>query len=55
LNLIDECPVVPRDAVATPGRPALRVSTEFEFISEYRQIEWVAGFLDSLPGSLAVT
>jgi hypothetical protein len=55
LNLVDECPVVPRDAVVAPGRPALRVSTEFEFISEYRQIKWVAGFLDSLPGSLAVT
>jgi hypothetical protein len=55
VNLVDECPVVPRDTAVAPGRPALRVNTEFEFISEYRQVKWVAGFLDSLPGNLAVT
>ncbi len=53
LRLIDECPAVPTDA----GQPrtaqrALRVSTEFGFISENRQIAWVRDFVERLPNAL---
>jgi Family of unknown function (DUF6178) len=53
LGLVDECPVVPKVAEATrEGRPPLRVSSEFEFISENRQIAWVRDFLTALPERL---
>jgi hypothetical protein len=56
LGLVDECPVVPK-AAETPagGRPPLRVSSEFEFISENRQIAWVRDFVRSLPRRLVET
>jgi hypothetical protein len=53
-GLVDECPVVPK--AREPKRsqkPPLRVSSEFEFISENRQIAWVRDFMDALPGRLA--
>ncbi len=51
-NLIDECPVVPRNACMPVEKPPLRVATEFEFISENRQIAWARNFAESLPGRL---
>jgi Family of unknown function (DUF6178) len=53
LGLVDECPVVPKPSSKSSGRPPLRVTTEFEFISENGQIEWARDFVDSLPGRLA--
>ncbi len=54
LGLVDECPVVPADAVTAPSRcRALRVPSTFEFISEKQQVDWVRGFAESLPASLA--
>ncbi len=54
LGLVDECPVVPkaRDP-KRHGKPPLRVSSEFEFISENRQIAWVRDFMEALPSRLA--
>jgi hypothetical protein len=52
LGLVDECPVVPKPSPTTSGRPPLRVTTEFEFISENGQIEWARDFVDSLPARL---
>jgi hypothetical protein len=53
LGLVDECPVLPK-AGPTPedGRPPLRVASEFEFISENRQIAWVRDFVEALPERL---
>ncbi len=53
VNLIAECPVVPKGAGMTNAGPLLRVSREFDFISEQRQVAWVKDFVDSLPASLA--
>lgn len=54
--LIDQCPVVPKDAgKAAPARRVLRVSPEFEFISENSQIDWAHAFLDSLAERLATS
>ncbi len=50
VNLIDECPVVPRDVEGRRSR--LRVSAEFDFISENRQIVWVREFIGRLPVAL---
>ena len=50
VNLIDECPVVPRDVEGRRSR--LRVSAEFDFISENRQIVWVREFIGRLPEAL---
>jgi hypothetical protein len=50
--LLDECPVVPSTAPGPTGRRPLRVTTEFEFISENRQIAWVRDFVESLPARL---
>jgi hypothetical protein len=56
LGLVDECPVVPKVAPRpADGRPPLRVASEFEFISENRQITWVRDFLRSLPRTLVET
>ena len=52
LGLVDECPVVPKVETTAGGRPPLRVSSEFEFISENRQIDWVRDFLRALPERL---
>jgi len=51
-NLLDECPVVPRNACTPSEKPPLRVATEFEFVSENRQIIWARNFAESLPGRL---
>jgi len=54
LGLVDECPVVPRAREPKRhGKPPLRVSSEFEFISENRQIAWVGDFMEALPSRLA--
>ena len=53
LGLVDECPVVPKPSPKSSGRPPLRVTAEFEFISENAQIEWARDFVDSLPARLA--
>ena len=53
LGLVDECPVVPKPSPNSSGRPPLRVTAEFEFISENAQIEWARDFVDSLPSRLA--
>ena len=53
-GLVDECPVVPRSLAEEPGA-SLRVTTEFEFISENAQIEWARDFVDSLPVRLAAS
>jgi hypothetical protein len=52
VNLLDECPVVPKDACTPREKPALRVSTEFEFVSENRQITWAQDFAESLSERL---
>lgn len=53
LNLVDECPVVPKNADASArGQTALRVTSEFEFVSENRQIAWVQGLVEPLPARL---
>jgi len=51
LGLLDECPVVPRGDRSAGPRP-LRVTTEFEFISENRQVAWARDFVESLPDRL---
>jgi Family of unknown function (DUF6178) len=53
LGLLDECPVVPKASNDRSGRPALRVTTEFEFVSENSQVAWIRDFLEALPGRLA--
>jgi hypothetical protein len=53
LGLVDECPVVPKQAETPPHKRPLRVAAEFEFISENRQITWVREFVESLPAKLA--
>jgi hypothetical protein len=50
VNLIDECPVVPRDLDGRRSR--LRVSVESDFISDGRQIAWVREFIGRLPEAL---
>jgi hypothetical protein len=52
LGLVDECPVVPRTP-DDPERPALRMTPEFEFVSERAQIARVDDFLERLPELLA--
>ena len=52
LGLVDECPVVPRVGEKPAGPRPLRVTTEFEFISENRQVAWARDFVESLPGRL---
>lgn len=52
LGLVDECPVVPRVGEKPAGPRPLRVTTEFEFISENRQVDWARDFVESLPGRL---
>lgn len=49
-GLLDECPVVPRDI--EDRRSRLRVSPEFDFISEQRQVAWVREFVGRLPDAL---
>jgi hypothetical protein len=49
-DLLDECPVVPRDLDGSASR--LRIAREFDFISEARQIAWVRDFVGRLPESL---
>ena len=51
LGLLDECPVVPKGDGSAGPRP-LRVTTEFEFISENRQVAWARDFMASLPDRL---
>jgi len=51
LGLIDECPVVPKGERSAGPQP-LRVTTEFEFISENRQVAWAQDFVESLPDRL---
>jgi hypothetical protein len=53
LLLVGECPVVPKAASTRKGRAPLRVTTEFEFISENDQIVWALDYVDSLPERLA--
>src|SRR5262245_15534047 len=54
VRLIDECPVVPKNLTlsSADGR-GLRVTSDFEFISENRQIAWARTFVESLPDRLA--
>ena len=52
VNLVAECPVVPRGADAPAAKPVLRLTREFEFISERRQVAWVEEFVESLPARL---
>jgi hypothetical protein len=52
VNLLDECPVAPKNVCTPSGKPLLRVPTEFEFISENRQIAWARNFAESLASRL---
>jgi hypothetical protein len=52
VNLLDECPVVPKNACTPSAKPPLRVPTDFEFISENRQITWAQDFAKSLSERL---
>jgi Family of unknown function (DUF6178) len=52
LRLLDECPVLPTDLEPKASARVLRVSTDFSFISENRQIALVRKFLEELPGRL---
>jgi hypothetical protein len=53
VNLVDQCPSVPREFESDHGgKPRLRVSTDFEFISATRQIEAVRRFIAALPAAL---
>jgi hypothetical protein len=52
VNLVDECAVVPRNACTPSEKPPLRVTTEFEFVSENCQIAWARDFAESLPALL---
>jgi hypothetical protein len=52
-GLLDECPVVPRNAGRRAAGPAPeRISADGEFISENSQIAWVAEFMDGLAERL---
>jgi hypothetical protein len=51
-NLLDEIPVVPRNACTPSEKPALRVTMDFDFISENRQIAWARDFAESLSEKL---
>ena len=53
LGLLDECPVVPRGPEGHSERRPLRVTTEFEFVSENSQVTWARDFVESLPGRLS--
>lgn len=48
VNLLDECPMIPKNACTPTDKPRLRVDTEFEFISENRQVIWARDFANSL-------
>ena len=52
LNLVAECPVVPRGADVPSAKPVLRLTKEFEFISERQQVAWVEELVESLAGRL---
>jgi hypothetical protein len=53
VNLLDQCPTLPRGFERGPGdEPCLRISTEFEFISEARQIAALRGFVAGLATAL---
>jgi Family of unknown function (DUF6178) len=52
LGLLDECPVVPRPAGTTPKKQPLRVTMDFEFISENAQVAWIRDYVETLPGRL---
>jgi Family of unknown function (DUF6178) len=52
LRLIDECPVLSADLDTKTSGRALRVSTDFSFISENRQIARVRQFIEELPDRL---
>jgi len=53
VRLIDECPSVPANLDLSTGRlRGYRVTSEFEFISDNRQIAWARNFVESLPDSL---
>jgi hypothetical protein len=52
LRLLDECPVLPKDLEPKASGRALRVSADFSFISENRQIAWVRKFIEQLPDRL---
>ncbi len=52
VNLLDECAVVPKNACTPAEKPPLRVATEFEFVSENRQILWARNFAESLAERL---
>jgi hypothetical protein len=51
-GLVDECPTLPRTEPRGAG-PPLRVTNEFEFISENRQVLRAREFVESLPERLA--
>lgn len=52
LRLLDECPVLPQDLEPKASGRALRVSTDFSFISENRQIASIRKFIEQLPDRL---
>lgn len=53
VNLLDQCPTVPRDfAAGSGGKPRLRVSQGFEFVSESSQIASIREFVAALPAAL---
>jgi hypothetical protein len=52
LRLIDEYPVLPKNLEPKDSGRALRVSTDYSFISENRQIAWVRTFIEQLPDRL---
>jgi hypothetical protein len=51
VGLVDECPVVPKPAPS--GKPALRVASEFEFVSDPGQIAWARDFAAALARRLS--
>jgi hypothetical protein len=53
LGLVNECPVVPKTIAKPDAGVPLRVASEFEYISENRQVAWVQEFVASLPNLLA--
>ena len=53
VNLLEQCPTVPRDFDRDRGdKPRLRISTEFEFISEASQIAALRDFVAGLATAL---
>ncbi len=50
LRVMDECPQVPRELA--PSKRLLRITSDFEFISDRRQIDWVRQFVERLPEQL---